>query len=162
MGVLYHLSELLSSSIFLNKNTFTFCLALWLSHSIQILWHIAETPKHCVHVRCRVWLPGEPGLCVEPDVYVGMKCTSFSGGELIRFSGKRLSLRSFPSYCYAFEFLPVRWVKGFIFVFECIEFKCCLCLEHTEVEFHFIPTVALCHVSEKKYFFFIIFVQHSS
>lgn len=79
---------------------------------------------------------------------------------LIRFSGKRLSLRSFPSSCYAFEFLPVRWAKGFIFVFECFEFQWCLYFEYREVEFHFIPAIVLSYVWKNDlYFFFSIFVS---
>lgn len=73
---------------------------------------------------------------------------------LIRFSGKRLSLRSFPSSCYSFEFLPVRWVKGLIFVFECFEFQWCLYLEYREVEFHFIPAIVLSCVWKNFLYFF--------
>lgn len=90
---------------------------------------------------------------------VRMKRASLRGRGLIRFSGKRLNLRSYPSYCYAFEFSPRRWVKGFIFVLECFECKWCLYFEYREVELHFIPAIMLCDLSEKLWCFSLSLCQ---
>lgn len=133
-------------------------------------------PEHCMQGLHGVGLPAMAGAAQEPMPWgragaVGLayvetntwsiakiKCASLRGRGLVRFSGKRLNLRSFPSYCYAFEFLPRRWQKGFIFVFERFEFKWCLYFEYGEVKLHFIPALVLCGMSENLWISFCVFL----
>lgn len=142
--------------------------------SVSVWLWVTDDPstacKGCMGLGFQLWLgllrspwgrAGAVGLAyVETNTWsiAKIKCASLRGRGLVRFSGKRLNLRSFPSYCYAFEFLPRRWQKGFIFVFERFEFKWCLYFEYGEVKLHFIPALVLCGMSENLWISFCVFL----